>query len=126
MKNRKKIAKIAKLLFKKSVTGGTVDNKKVELILKNLAKKPSDTLKILKIYKKLIETALSWQEVAIETANKSQLDKKLQSQVLSKTKAQKIKYKINPKIIIGAKITHGDWIYDATLDTKIQQLIINN
>lgn len=126
MRNRRKIAKIAKFLFKKSLTNGAVDAKKVDSILKNLAKKPlPDIVKILKIYKKLIEIALGWQEITVETADKSALDKKLQSQLLSKTAAQKIRYKIDPKIIIGAKIRHGDWEFDATLDAKLRLLTIN-
>lgn len=127
MKNRRKIAKIAKFLFKNSLTGGTIDIKKAGSILKSLTKKPAPgIIKVLKIYKRLVEIALSWEEILIETADQSALDKKLQSQLFLKTGAKKIKYRLNPKIIAGAKITHGDWIWDATLDAKLKQLTITN
>jgi len=127
MKNRRKIAKIAKLLFKNSLTSGEIDIKKAGSILKSLTKKPvPDTIKVLKIYKRLIEIALSWEDILIETADRLALDKKLQSQLLLKTGAQKIKYRLNPKIITGAKITHGDWVWDASLDAKLKQLTVNS
>ena len=46
----------------------------------------------------------------------------MEKELLSKTKAKRIKYKINPKLIFGLRITHGDFVYDATLDSKLKQL----
>lgn len=123
MKSRKKQILIAKQMFKSSLSKGKVDTDKVRTILKRmLSQKPAGLLKILNIYKRLIEAAVSKEllilESAVEVANKKLLEKEL----LKKTGASKILYKTNPKITFGAKISHGDWIYDETLDAKLEQL----
>jgi len=108
-------------MFKNSLTGGFVDESKVKTIIKVVtSSKAAQSARIFKIYKNLIGKALSWEEVIIETAAPFiQSDNKA---LLSKTNAKRARYKINPKMVLGAKITHGDWIFDASLDAKLEQL----
>lgn len=137
--NKKKILKIAKAMLKQSLNQGSVDSNKVQQVLKEtIAKKPKNLVNILKKYKKLIQTALSQEEVIVETAtpivNRSprskgrgslflnQNKKDLEDQIIAKTGARRVSYKTNPKIVLGAKITHGDWIWDASLDAKLRKL----
>lgn len=121
---KKNLQKIAKTLFKKSLTDGTVNVKKVQLVLKEtVARKPPQLVSILKIYKKLIENTLLEEQVVVETALKLANQKKIEKEILNKTGAKKIIYKTNPKIVLGAKITHGDWVWDATLGAKLAQLL---
>ena len=114
-------------MYKKSLTGGTVDAKKVSGILKVvLAQKPTHPVKILKTYKRLIENALNQETVVVESASKIPNQSKFEKQLRGKTAARRIIYKTNPSIVVGAKITHGDWIYDDTLDAKLQRLTMND
>lgn len=122
MTSRKKIIKEAKTLFKTSLKNNSVDENKVKKILKVIAsQKRAESLKLLKIYKRLIEQKTAQEELVIETETglkQTTLTKKL----MAKTKARRIIYKVNPKMIFGAKVTHGDWIWDATLDAKLAHL----
>jgi len=123
MKNRKKIIKIAKIMFKDSLSEDLVDTKLVSQTLKKIIfQKPPGLINILKIYKRLIETQLKKEEIILEAGSKIANQKKLEKELIKKTGAQRIRFKIDPVIVFGAKVTHGDWIYDATLDAKLKQL----
>ncbi len=123
MKNRKKIIKIAKIMFRDSLSEGLVDTKLVSQILKKIiVQKPPGLINILKIYKRLIETQLKKEEIILEAGSKIANQKKLEKELIKRTGAQRIKFKIDPGIVFGARVTHGDWIYDATLDAKLKQL----
>jgi len=115
----KNLEKIAKSLFKKSLNNdGLVDTKKVQIILNTIVfQKPPQLIKILRKYKKLIEAALSREELVVETAEKLSSQKKF-----AKTGSTRINYKINPNIVLGARITHGDWVWDETLQAKLENL----
>jgi len=120
----KNLEKIAKSLFKKSLNSdGFVDTKKVQVILNTIvSQKPPQLIKILKIYKKLIAAALSHEELVVETAEKLSNQKKFEQNLFAKTGAARISYRINPNIVLGARITHGDWVWDETLQAKLENL----
>lgn len=123
----KKQIKIAKSLFKNSLDSqGIVSHAKVKVILAQLAKeKIVGTVAILKVYKRQVQNAIRHEEVTVESA----LDIKnnhLISNLIKKTGAKRINFKIHPNITFGAKITSGDWVYDATLDAKLKRLTIND
>ncbi len=121
MTSKKKIQKIAHDLFKKSLTAGYVNDVKVQKILRIASsEKNPEIIKVLRIYKNLIKRTLAQEEVLVETA--FPITQKEEKTLLEKTHAKRVEYKINPGIILGAKITHGDWVYDATLDAKLKQL----
>lgn len=123
-KNKKALGKIAKSLFKKSLTNGNVDDKKVLTVLKELSKlKPAGLSSILKTYKRFIVEKLSFEEIILETNDKITLQKSFASQIKKKTGAIRVINKTNPNIVFGAKITHGDWIFDETLENKLKQLM---
>jgi len=119
----KKLSKLAKVLFKNSLTNSEVDELKVKKILSHITSQKILGVKtLLKYYKRLIENALAREEIIIEIAQLDQI-KELEKQILTKTKAKRISYKINPSIVFGTKITHGDWVYDSTLEAKLNNLI---
>lgn len=119
----KKELKIAKSLFRKSLTNGSVETVKVRTILNAIAKqKPAHMIGILRNYKRLIETSLSGEEVIVETPAKIFNISTFEREIKAKTRAKRIIYKVNPTIIVGAKITHGDWVFDSSLDSKLNQL----
>ena len=119
----KKIKDLAKIMFKKSLKDGIVNPANVSLVLKeNVSQKPQGLKNILKIYKHLVETKLAKEELIVETAQKTTEITKMEKELLSKTGAKRIKYKTNPKMVFGLKITHGDFVYDLTLGSKLKQL----
>jgi len=119
----KKIKDLAKVMFKKSLTEGVVNPASVSAVLKEtISQKPQNLKNILKFYKHLIESKIAREELIVETAQKTKEIEKMEKELLSKTGARRIKYKINPKLIFGLRITHGDFVYDATLDSKLKQL----
>jgi len=121
--NKKKQLKIAKTLLKKSLTNGTLDSTKVQKILIMLASaKPQGLIGILKTYKRLAGTKLKNEEIVIETGTKLASQSRLELNLKKATGAKRIIYKQNPKIVFGTKITHGDWILDNTLESKLKQL----
>jgi len=126
MKN-KKIKDLAKIMFKKSLKDGIVNLTSVSAVLKEIiSQKPPRLKNILKSYKHLIEAKIAREELIVETAQKTKEIERMEKELLSKTKAKRIKYKTNPKMIFGAKIIHGDFVYETTLDSKLKQLTGNN
>ncbi len=122
MKNKKKIAAVAKLLFKNSFSNGYLDEKKIISNLKVLTcQKPQGLVNILRFYKRLIAQARATEELQIESTET--LNPNQEKELLTKTHARKIHYKLNPKMVFGAKIKHGDWIYEQSLENKLHQLI---
>jgi len=119
----KKIKDLAKVMYKKSLKDGIVNPAGVSAVLKEtISQKPQNLKNILKFYKHLIEAKIAQEELIVETAQKTKEIEKMEKELLSKTGARRIKYKINPKMIFGLKITHGDFVYDASLDSKLKQL----
>ncbi len=107
-------------MFKASLKNGTIDKTLVNKVLKEItSQKPYGLSKILKIYKRLVARKLAREEVTVEAAAIPPLDK---SAFLKKTGAKRIILKKNPGIVFGAKITHGDWIWEETLDSKLNQI----
>ncbi len=119
----KKGTKIAKSLFKNSLDSqGFVDPKKAHQILTGFSKeKGLGKIAILRSYKQLIENVLKKEVMVIESAAKVQ-NKQLEKDLIKKTGARKVTFQINPDIIIGARVSVGDWIYDQTLEEKLNQI----
>lgn len=127
MKNRKKLAQIAKIMLKNSLTNGLADAKRVKVVLKDVASiHPSNLSAILKIYKKLVEKALLQEEITVELASPIKNLKKLESEIITQTGVKRVRFKINADIVFGTKITHRDWIWDNTLQAKLKQLTTDN
>ncbi|OGE09136.1 hypothetical protein A3A60_01130 [Candidatus Curtissbacteria bacterium RIFCSPLOWO2_01_FULL_42_26] len=118
---KRKIIKIAKVMFKNSLRNGLLDTSKIRIIVAKITKlKPEGFLQILKVYQKLVAQQVAKEEVVVESA--TPLAKNQEKEIIKRTKAQNIRYKLNRDMVFGAKITHGDWIYDASLDAKLEQL----
>ena len=114
-------------MFKRSLKEGIVNEQQVRLVLKEiLLEKPAHLIKILRIYKNLTQNAINQQQVIVETASPIEEKSKLEKTILAKTSASKVLFKVNSGIISGSRITHGDWIWDATLDGKLKRLTIND
>lgn len=121
MKNKKKVGIIAKILFKNSFNNGFLDNKKIMFNLNTISTlKPQGLVNVLRQYKRLIRQALSIEELQIESVDALSIDQ--EKELLIKTNAKRINYKLNPKMVFGAKIKHGDWIYEQSLDNKLSQI----
>lgn len=120
MTNKKKYTQIAKIMLRASLKNGQVDPKLIDKVLKSvIAQKPAGLMLILKTYKNLVAQKLASEELVIEAAALPSLNK---SALLAKTGAKRIVFSKNPNIIFGAKIKHGDWIWEETLDSKLNQI----
>ncbi len=117
---KRKYTKIAKVMLRASLKNGQVDSKLVGKVLREIiSQKPSGLTKILKIYKSAVTTHLAKEELIIEASALPSLSK---STLLSKTGAKRIIFKKNPEIIFGVRIKNGDWIWEETLDSKLNQI----
>ncbi|OGD93623.1 hypothetical protein A2697_04170 [Candidatus Curtissbacteria bacterium RIFCSPHIGHO2_01_FULL_41_44] len=126
MKNKKRLLKIAKFCYKQSLTGGFVDYQKVRKTLKRLSLQKVVGLRaILRAYKRLIEVKLKKEEVTVEIVEKITNFAELETEIRQKTGVRKVTFRINPKITFGARITHGDWIWDSTLSSRLRQIAGN-
>lgn len=120
MRSKRKIYRIAKLMFKNSLKNGAVDAKLAGKVLSQVtSQKPYGLSKILAVYKNLIARQISKEEIVVEASTLPSFNK---NEFLKKTGAKRISVKINPEIIFGAKITHGDWVWEETLDSRLKQL----
>lgn len=123
MQARNKYLKTAKTMFKHSLLDGAVNASKVNLVLKlAVYKKSPGLVQILKIYKRLILGAFSLEEAIVECAQKLKNEKQIAKALIEKTHARRVKFKVNPKIVFGARLYHGDWIWDGSLDAKLSRL----
>ena len=120
----KKNIKIAKSMFQKSLVNGILNTACAKAILKEtIAQRPRNLTNILKIYKRYIEAKTAKEELILEVPQKIAKILKIEPELLKKTGAQKIIYKVNPRLVFGAKIFYGDWIIDASLSGKLNTLI---
>ena len=120
MISKRKTAQIAKFMYKASLTDNHLDEPKILKILSQITKTKIQGLsKILKAYKYLVHLQSARERVVIESSTK--LDPKMEKIIISKTQARKLQYQLKAQTI-GAKIMHGDWEFDATLDAKLDQI----
>lgn len=125
--SKKYLDNLAKSLYKKSLTEGNLDEKKVKLILKELTSARIAKLStILKTYKRLVSEKLGKEEIIIETNSPVTLSPSFVNELKKKTGAKSVKNIVNHDIVFGAKITHGDWVLEDTLESKLKQIVNNN
>ncbi|MEK7580810.1 MAG: F0F1 ATP synthase subunit delta [Patescibacteria group bacterium] len=124
--SKKYLDVLAKALYKRSLTAGIVDEKKVRIITgKLINQNPFKLTHILKTYKRLISEKLKKEEIIIETNNKITLQKSVVDNLKKIGHITKVTNKTNPNITYGARIYQGDWIWDNTLEVKLEQIILN-
>lgn len=110
-------------MLKASLKDGLLDNRKAQTVLTSVAKrKPQGLSSIFKFYKRLIENQLGIETLIIETGAKIKNSAQYEKILLAKTEARKVIYKTNPAIVFGAKITHGNWVWEETLGSKLKQI----
>lgn len=109
-------------MFKKSLkSDGLVDPHNVHLVLNEVNKLKLGQKRVLKTYKRLIAEKLRKEEVIVKTAT-SVNQKHISRDIVEKTGARRVIFQLDPKMVFGLRIIHGDWIYDATFDSKLKQL----
>lgn len=116
--------KIAKTMFAASLKNGLVDEAQGKQILSLVTRrKPQGLLKTLRLYKNLVDSAQNKEKVTIQSAAK--LDRQTLTRISAKTHTRKIAVTVNPRLVFGTRITHGDWVWDNTLEGKLEQLTAN-
>lgn len=123
MKIRKKQQTLANILFKQSLDRyGALDTAKVRQILQKIARAKVEAIPVLRAYKKKIADKLTREQILVESAVQFKNPRELAQKLTQTTGAKKVIYKINPQLVFGVKIRHGDWVWDETLGAKLEQL----
>ncbi len=113
-----KTKQIAKQLFKLSVIDEKINEKRVNEIVSTLVtRKPLHYVQILQGYKNAIENFLTSQEIIIEVPKGFTM----KDTALKSTK--RVVVKENPKIVYGVRIIDGDWVFDNTLEGKLENIV---
>lgn len=114
-------------MFKNSLKNGRIDSRAVSKILTLVTRqRPQGLLEILKAYKRLVEQKINAETVIVETGSEITGLSHFEKELIKKTGAKMVVFKKNTDLIFGARITHGDWIYEDTLESKLKQLTTNN
>lgn len=121
-----KTTKLAKSLYKLSLTAGSIDADKVSLALDQIKTiSPASQLTVLRTYRKLVSlkvrqtTALVASATKIEDAERQALEKKLGDNL-------SYEYTLNPQLLGGLKIRVGDSVFDNSLLIKFESLKVIN
>ena len=124
MISRKRGQQIAKLLCKKCcMSEGYIQPDKIHLVLKELTRqKPAGYTNVLKALKRQVARVQDREKVTVEAAQIPSNWKEFEKGLIERTHAKRILFKQNPEMIFGVKITHGDWVWEETLNSKLEQL----
>lgn len=123
MTNRRPIIKIARTMFKNSLTNGRLDEKKVQGIIKGmLFTKGRQTIEILKAYRRLVLNFIDEQTAKIQSPYKlSWEERKALIDLIEKIYQKELNFEFseNRKLLGGIKVRVGDSIWDASLEGKL-------
>lgn len=126
MKTKNETKKIAKLIFQSAIVSGAVNETKLLKIVKIIKSKPSSQGKaILKHLEKILSVYEKQNQLGIESAFK-----------LGSVEEAKIKHKFekilnrelvvdsseNKDLIGGIKVSNGDWVWEDSIISKLNQL----
>lgn len=124
--NKSSISKMARLMFKNSLTDGKIDEKKVQGVLKGLlSSKKRNVIEILKAYRKMVLHLIDEQTAKVEAGFElSEGEKKLISKLLKKIyhKELDVEFSKNAQLLAGLRVKVGDVIWDASLKGRILAL----
>lgn len=124
MKGKSSVKKIAKKLYKLSISDGKLSEKSVRKIVTTVLRSTTRNKNILlKQYKRYIEMFVKTQELVVEIPKEFILSERVRQELLKKTKATSIKVLENPNLLFGTKVIHGDWVYDNTLSAKLEKIV---
>ncbi len=124
-KLRKKLKKIVSEGFKLSFTNGTLDEVKVINVVGELRAMPqSDAIVALSAYQHAISRELARTTLQIESAQAlssnevEQLQQKLQDEFV----IERTEVKLDSSLVGGLKLKIGDYIYEDSIKSRIQQV----
>ncbi len=124
MKTKNTIKKLAKKLYTVSILNGEIDRNRVHAIVATVLQSATrNKTTVLKQYKKYIEAFVRTREVIVEVPDGFAIDRKMEQEIMEKTHAKNITVYENAGLIFGVKITHGDWVYDNTLDSQLGKIV---
>lgn len=123
MKHKGDIKKSAKKLFSLSFVNKTLNEQRVlEIVRSLISDQGTQTRAILGMYKNIVTQYIKSHTLVIEVPKGHTITSKEQKELQDISKTDYIEVVENDKIIVGARITHGDWVYDQTLDARLTQL----
>lgn len=123
MKQNAEVVKNAKKLFALSFVNESLDEKRVLYIVSEVLKdKTREKNALISAYTKLISEYIRYNQIQIEIPKGFSISQSEVELLAKKTKAKYTRIVESEKNIFGAKITHGDWVYDNTLAAKLNNI----
>lgn len=123
MANKGPIIKIARMMFKNSLTSGQLDEKKVQGLIKGmLFTRRQGAIDILKAYRRLVLNFFEEQTAKIQSAHKlSEEERKALVGLIEKIYQKELHFEFseNRQLLGGIKIKVGDSVWDASLQGKL-------
>jgi F0F1-type ATP synthase delta subunit len=125
MKIQKQLRKIVEIAVKNSAKDGKLmENqvKKYVAVFKKLSK--PEAIAALSLYLKGIKRILDQHTLVVESAEKlstQELDK-VKKRMDLRFKIYDLRFKINPALLGGVKIHVGDWIFEDSIKSRIDQV----
>lgn len=106
--------KLLALLVERSLTGNSLDDKKVTRIANQLSRKQ------LKVYIDGLKRWIQKNTVIVESARK--VSKETQGEYKALFKDKNVVFRINPSLIVGTKIIDNDNIYALNLQNTLANI----
>jgi len=126
MKIPKEARKLARTLFKSSLTEGRLDRAKVTAVLEAvIARKPRHTLSALKDYQRLVRMELARRHAVIASA--TPLDASASAKILGDLQGRfgtdiTHEFSVNPELIGGLRVQLGSDVWDGSVSGRLQRL----
>lgn len=121
--SKNSIIKVARLMFRNSLTGGRIDEKKVRGVIKGLiSTRKRGVIEILKAYRRLVLNLIDEQRAVVESANHlTDLERDQLVKLLRKIYQKKldVSFRENSELLGGLRIRVGDTIWDASLQGRL-------
>ena len=126
MKIPKEARKLSRSLFRASFTGGRLDRARISVVLREVAaRKPRNTLSVLKAYERLVRLELARRHAVIASAMPLEAD--AAAQILSDLQSRfgtdiTHEFKVDPALIGGLRVQLGSNVWDGSISGRLERL----
>ena len=126
MKIPKEARKLSRSLFRASFTGGHLDRARITAVLREVAaRKPRNTVSVLKAYERLVRLELARLHAVIESATPLELE--VSAEVLTDLQTRfgadiTHEFKVTPALIGGLRVQIGSSVWDGSISGRLERL----
>jgi len=126
MKIPKEARKLSRSLFRASFTGGHLDRARITAVLREVAaRKPRNTVSVLKAYERLVRLELDRRHAVIASA--TPLDPDAAAKILADLQGRfgvdiTHEFKVTPELIGGLRVQIGSNVWDGSISGRLARL----